>query len=302
MSISPISIPINLVGPGSQPDRSVANTIGVPDTVDTFSAPLTPEIADKETAIKCRQFFIDLYDEMRLWNTDSGDAGPAFALNQFDTQTIGLINQMLGEGEVSIRITIPNDTFDEIRIQESVYVGVWRVRYFREGRPIADQVEVSAIPSCVAEAAYATSRPGLLPVEPGPEAMNSPAILAELKTALKDWAPGSPAFTVNLSHLPMSAEDHQVIDKAVGEGAVYIISRGFGNCRISSTDVRHLWRVQYLNNAPTRLMILNTLVVSGLPEEAMAASEDLEDSVARIKELIEWVTQSWELPAVELQA
>lgn len=53
MSISPISIPINLVGPGSQPDRSVANTIGVPDTVDTFSAPLTPEIADKETAIKC---------------------------------------------------------------------------------------------------------------------------------------------------------------------------------------------------------------------------------------------------------
>lgn len=126
---------------------------------------------------------------MRLWNTDSGDAGPAFALNQFDKQTIGLINQMLGEGEVSIRITIPNDTFDEIRIQESVYVGVWRVRYFREGRPIADQVEVSAIPSCVAEAAYATSRPGLLPVEPGPEAMNSPAILAELKTALKDWAP-----------------------------------------------------------------------------------------------------------------
>ncbi|WP_289171078.1 hydrogenase expression/formation C-terminal domain-containing protein, partial [uncultured Parasutterella sp.] len=80
------------------------------------------------------------------------------------------------------------------------------------------------------------------------------------------------------------------------------ISRGFGNCRISSTDVRHLWRVQYLNNAPTRLMILNTLVVSGLPEEAMAASEDLEDSVARIKELIEWVTQSWELPAVELQS
>ena len=36
MITKPISIPINLLGPGSQPERSVANTIGVPDIVDTF--------------------------------------------------------------------------------------------------------------------------------------------------------------------------------------------------------------------------------------------------------------------------
>ncbi|MFQ7007208.1 MAG: hypothetical protein ACLRRK_00790 [Parasutterella sp.] len=63
MITKPISIPINLLGPGSQPERSVANTIGVPDIVDTFRQPYTPEVADKETAEKCRQFFIDLYEK-----------------------------------------------------------------------------------------------------------------------------------------------------------------------------------------------------------------------------------------------
>lgn len=301
MITKPISIPINLLGPGSQPERSVANTIGVPDIVDTFRQPYTPEVANKATAEKCRQFFIDLYEEMRLWNMDSGDAGPAFAMNGYDKDTLALINQMLGEGEVAIRISIPNETFDEIRIQESIFVGVWRVCYYRDGQQIADQLEVSAIPSCVAEAAYVTSQPDLHPVEFGPEAMNSPAIIAELKEALKAWEPGAPAFTINLSHLPMSAEDHKVIEAAVGAGAVQMMSRGFGNCRISSTDVRHVWKVQYLNNAPARLMILNTLVVAGLPEEAVAASEDLADSAVRIKELIEWVTKSWELFPVEVK-
>lgn len=99
----------------------------------------------------------------------------------------------------------------------------------------------------------------------------------------------------------MSAEDHKVVEAAVGAGSVQMMSRGFGNCRISSTDVRHVWKVQYLNNAPARLMILNTLVVAGLPEEAVAASEDLADSAVRIKELIEWVTKSWELTPLEVK-
>lgn len=42
---------------------------------------------------------------------DSGDAGPAFAMNGYDKETLALINQMLGEGEVAIRISIPNETF-----------------------------------------------------------------------------------------------------------------------------------------------------------------------------------------------
>ena len=127
MITKPISIPINLLGPGFSAGALCCQYDRRPDIVDTFRQPYTPEVADKETAEKCRQFFIDLYEEMRLWNMDSGDAGPAFAMNGYDKETLALINQMLGEGEVAIRISIPNETFDEIRIQESIFVGVWRV-------------------------------------------------------------------------------------------------------------------------------------------------------------------------------
>ncbi|MCD8339784.1 MAG: hydrogenase expression/formation protein [Burkholderiales bacterium] len=299
MPIKPISIPIALIGKGSQPDPVPAMTIGVPETVETYSMPMPATSASKETALKAREFFIEIYNEMALWNIDSGEAGPAFALDKYDVETLKFINDILGEGEVSIRIVLPNDDFDEIRILETVFVGVWRVRCYKDGKPISDQIEVSAIPICVPEAAFLASSDGLKPTEPDPDAMNSPAILAELKTALEQWEPGSAPFTVNLSHLPMSPADNRIVDEAVGEGVVKIVSHGYGNCHIASTAVRHLWRIQYLNNAPTKLMILNTLVVTGLPEEAIAAPEDLRDSTQRIKETVEWVTSSWELPPVE---
>lgn len=296
----PINIPVHAIGPGSQPDEEKAMTIGVPFEVETFSQPHTPDVSDKAVATRCRQLFIDLYREMRLWNADAGTPGPSFALNHLDPATLNLVNQMLGEGEVSIIVKFPQDNFDEIRIQESIFVGVWRVVYYKDGKAISDQIEVSAIPACVPEAAYLTSKEGLNTTESDPEAMNSPAILAELNVALSDWVPGAPAKTFNLSHLPMTPADNRIIDEALGVGAVHMMSRGFGNCHILSTDVRHAWRIQYFNNAPTRLMILNTIVVCGMPEEALASSEDLLDSVGRIKELVEWVTKSWELDSVEL--
>lgn len=301
MATKPISIPINIIVPGSQPDSGDAMTIGVPETVGTFSMPRTPEVSDKKTAENCRKFFIDLYQEMKHWNVDSGDPGPALALNMYDVPTLELINQMLGKGEISISISIPNVSYDEIRIQESIFVGVWRVRYYRDGKPITDQVEVSALPACVAEAAYATSQDGLEKVEFGPEAMNSPAIIAEIEQALKNWVPGAPAFTVNLSHLPMSAKDNEIIDKIFKRGAVDMLATGFGHCRITSTSVRHVWRIQYFGNPPASILVLNTLSVTGLPDEAIAAPEDLRDSIERIKELIEWVSRSWELPPVKLE-
>ena len=66
-------------------------------------------------------------------------------------------------------------------------------------------------------------------------------------------------------------------------GPVAILSRGFGNCRISSTAARDVWRVQYFNNMQT--LILNTIEVVDMPEVALAAAEDLADSRERLGEL-----------------
>ena len=69
-----------------------------------------------------------------------------------------------------------------------------------------------------------------------------------------------------------------------------MLSRGFGNCRIASTLVRGAWRVQYLNSMNT--IILNTIEVVDVPEVALAATEDLEDSKARMRELVAWMDES----------
>jgi len=69
-----------------------------------------------------------------------------------------------------------------------------------------------------------------------------------------------------------------------------MISRGFGNCRITSTLARDVWRVQYFNNMNT--LILNTIEVVDVPEVALASAEDLVDSRTRLAELVQWMSES----------
>ena len=64
-----------------------------------------------------------------------------------------------------------------------------------------------------------------------------------------------------------------------------ILSRGYGNCRIASTKVNGLWRVQYFNS--TDQLILDTLEITDIPAVACAATEDLQDSAERLTEIRE---------------
>lgn len=68
--------------------------------------------------------------------------------------------------------------------------------------------------------------------------------------------------------------------QALGAGAVTILSRGYGNCRITSTGLAYVWWVQYFNSMDQ--IILDTLEVVDVPEVAQAAEEDYADSVARL--------------------
>jgi hydrogenase-1 operon protein HyaF len=81
-----------------------------------------------------------------------------------------------------------------------------------------------------------------------------------------------------------------VLERALPVGPVAMISRGFGNCRITSTCARDVWRVQYFNNMNT--LILNTIEVVGVPEVALASAEDLVDSRERLAELVTWMSES----------
>jgi len=78
-------------------------------------------------------------------------------------------------------------------------------------------------------------------------------------------------------------------------GRVAIMSRGFGNCRVTSTGLRDVWRVQYFNNMNT--LILNTIEVVDAPDVVQAAAEDLADSRDRLAELVDWIGESCAAPA-----
>ena len=102
--------------------------------------------------------------------------------------------------------------------------------------------------------------------------------------------PGRPAHVLNLTLFPLTPDDHAVLDAALPVGPVALIARGFGDCRITSTRARDVWRVQYFNSMST--MILNTIEIVDVPEVALAAPEDLADTRTRLAELIAWMSES----------
>ena len=112
--------------------------------------------------------------------------------------------------------------------------------------------------------------------------MNAPALLNELRGASANWRPGDEAHIINLTLLPVTHEDLDYLARQLGGGPVTILSRGYGNCRITSTALPCTWWVQYFNS--TDQLILDTIEVVDVPVVALAADEDLADSVERLRE------------------
>ena len=90
---------------------------------------------------------------------------------------------------------------------------------------------------------------------------------------------------MNLSLLPLSEVDLALIDACLGVGKTAILSRGYGNCRITATAIRRVWWVQYYNSTET--LILNTLEVADVPLVACASADDIADSGQRLHEICE---------------
>jgi hydrogenase-1 operon protein HyaF len=92
-----------------------------------------------------------------------------------------------------------------------------------------------------------------------------------------------------LTLLPWTPADAQCLDEILGQGPVTILSRGYGNCRITSTRVPNVWRVRFYNSQD--VMILDTIEITAIPEVALAAREDFQDSRERVAEVLNWMEQ-----------
>ncbi|MFO1312081.1 MAG: hydrogenase expression/formation protein [Burkholderiales bacterium] len=284
--MKPVHIPVRVVGAGSQVEEEPLQYLDMPKQMDTFSMPIVPADADAAALASARDLLARFADALGA-SVDAGSDAPVILdLMASDAETLDVVNQMLGEGEVSIKL----EGGRRALIQESVFAGVWRVcELDADGRLIGDWIEASAIPRIVIETAHAAAREGPAPATFGEGAMNSPALVAEIAERVAAWKPGAEAHVVNLTLFPLSPEDHRVLEEALPVGPAAIIGSGFGNCRVTSTLTRDVWRVQYFNNMNT--LILNTIEIVDIPSVAVAAPEDLADSRARLVELVAWMNE-----------
>lgn len=273
-----------ITGPGSQPEESDGAELDIlqmPSGMASYSAPLLPEPEEVGDLTEAMARLRELGERLQAYQP--GYPPAPLDLTGLDPANRELVDQVLGEGEVSI--VIADDA--PLRIQEAVLAGVWRIqRHDSAGLLLQDSIEIGPIPRRVAQQGFAGAKERIELVQPlPPGVLNAPPLFSEINEYSSAWRPGKQAHVINLTLLPQTEEDLGFLQQQLGAGSVSILSRGYGNCRISSTATRNVWWVQYFNSQDRN--ILNSLEITDVPSVACAAPEDLADSAQRLEEIME---------------
>jgi hydrogenase-1 operon protein HyaF len=273
----PIPVVAGRIGPGTQPEEDLPlNMLGVPSDMHTFRPPVIDSEADPETY---RAALDVLRHVLAGMETLTDGAAQRFRLSALglDPAVLKEVNEMLGQGEVSVLT-------EGLTAQETTFTGLWRVRGAGGGE-LSDDIEAASFPTALRNFAAARQMP-VAPIDAPPaNLMNAPALLAEIRDVSARCRPGDAAHVINLSLLPVTPEDTDYLDTMLGRGGLSVLSRGFGNCRITATAYPNVWWVQYFNSMEK--LILNSVEVIDVPAVALAAAEDFADSRVRLAEWIE---------------
>lgn len=261
------------IGPGSQPlADEILNTLDMPADMHTFRPPLAELDAPPEVVQAAMAFLCELLAAMQ----NAAFVAPVpvrFSLRALEPAVRKEVNQLLGEGEISVI------TGCDLRAQETAFTGIWRV----QGDAV-DDVEVSSFPTVLRELMMARPDPGTIDIGSTDDLMNGPALFHEISTLSSQWDSGRSAHVVNLSLLPVTPDDLIWLDAKLGRASFSVLSRGFGNCRITAAAYPYVWWVQYFNS--TEKLILNSIEIVDIPSVALAAVQDYEESIIRLDEWI----------------
>ncbi|MCJ8287260.1 hydrogenase expression/formation protein [Halomonas sp.] len=266
------------IGPGSQPEEAVLDYLPMPSGMSTFQ-PSFPEVEDPERIRPALDALSALADRAAEWTPEGGNL--VVELPSLDAENRKALADALGEGEVAIKV----GGKDAVEIQESVFAGLWRVTsrdVDHDSGSVQEHIEIGVVPLAVVQCRQQRI---FCPPDAGQGVVNGPFIVSELIERCEERVPGGEPYAINLSLLPHTPEDLAYLDEALGRGEVTILSRGYGNCRIDSTALDHVWRVRYFNSQDS--LILDVIEVSDVPEVACAAAEDIADSVIRLKQVVE---------------
>lgn len=274
-----------VTGAGSQPadsDGATMEFMDMPSGMTTFMAPIIPEVEEIEGLESAIAMTEDMLTALKSYQV--GSKARVIGLDHLDEKNREFYNQLLGDGEVSVQCGGDINA----KIQESVLAGVWRVQYHDDkNNIIRDTMEIADIPGIVSELTFHDAQENLdvSKLKIPEDVYNAAPLLTEISDKLPEYKADGEVHVINLSLLPHTEEDIKYLSDSLGIGPVVILSRGYGNCRISSTKTKNVWWVQYYNSQDT--LILNTLEVSKVPDVACASQEDLEDSAIRLDEILD---------------
>jgi len=276
---TPFVMPPTGFGPGSQPldhEDEALDYMPLPQDMRTYS-PRIPEIEALGTDDPGPALALLTGVAEAAARVAATGGAQGFDLSALDAANRALVAETMGSGEVSARVR----GRPAVAVQESVFAGIWLLRSAG-----TDLIEVAGIPRAVTADPFHPHRPAAGEAAPqAPGVVNAPPLLAELADKSAAFDPADPLHVINLSLLPHTEQDLAWLDAALGEGAVTLLSRGYGNCRITATALPHVWRVQFFNSQD--ILILDTFEVTTVPEVARAAPEDLADSADRLLKVLE---------------
>jgi len=243
-----IDIPVVVVGPGTQPESGDGVVMEAPPSPGEMSTYVMPDLSMLESLEKSGRGMALLRETRAILDRYRiGQKPQAQVLDGLDADNRKLVDQVLGNGEVSIVY----DGDVHMQIQESVLAGVWRIQHIdQSGQIVKDILEVAEIPAVVRESTFINTR---MPVVDRPQdlpqgVLNAPPVIIEICDKVKDFKLTDEPYVINLTLLPQTEEDLAYINDKLGVGPVTILSRGYGNCRITSTATPNVWWVQYFNS------------------------------------------------------
>lgn len=280
--LRPFPISVVAMGPGSQGDEA-PEYLPMPQGMGTFSQPRLPEGAAPATVAAAARLLAEFVERAR---SQGFDGGTQLDLLSLSAEIREVINQSLGFGEVSAFTVAP----EHWRVQESAFAGLWRVILLADdGACRIDRLEVGPVPAALVAGMQQTTTKTLAAPDYPEGCMNAQALVEEIRMqAAAD--PGLGAHVINLSLLPVSEADLDTLYAWLGHREVSILSRGYGNCRVTSTRLRNVWWVQYFNSMDA--LILNSIEVVAMPDVVLAAEEDFADSLERLDEYLAMMNEA----------
>ena len=269
-------------GPGSQPvddDGAVLSYMEMPSGMATFAIPVLPEF-DEVAGLDEGKATLQKVQSLLARFTSDGIEN-VIDLTGLDAANLRFVDQMLGEGEVSVVAG------EHVQAQESVLAGVWRIRTVNgSGRLVRDIIEVASFPTVLLGDAFAGSADQIaIPASFGEGVFNAPSLLPEINEHITAANASGFAHVINLSLLPHTELDLELLDRLLGRGPLIVLSRGYGNCRVTNTGTRNVWWARFYNSQDA--LILNTIEITAVPEVIRAAAEDIADSATRLREMLE---------------